>query len=448
MILVYSHKRSNRLEYILSLLLGRLLGAEWKLTHTKDDFSGYGGPKISYGMAGPELGGISVPSHGFLMERGVSAFRPQIGGGSDMPELFPVSGKNYDLGFDILSAGFYLVSRYEEYLPHSADEHGRFPASASLAYKNGFLDKAVVNRYALIIKDLILERYPDYPFHATAFSFIPTYDVDVAYAYKGRSLLRNLFGILRSAGQRDLHSLGQRFRVLAGREKDPFDTYDFQLELFKKSGIRAFYFFLLGDYGPYDRNLAYFSRELFLLIKTLGDYAHIGIHPSYASNEQAGMLKIEISRLSGIMKENIAFSRQHYLRLRFPDTCQKLLKHNILYDFSLGFAEQPGFRAGICSPFPFYDLESEKETPLILVPLAVMDGSLRDYMGLSPSAATRLSLNLLREAEHAGGCFTTLWHNEALSEQGRWKGWKQVYRIIYNEAWSRHKKNYDPVYQA
>ncbi len=448
MILVYSRKRSNRLEYMLSLFLGRLLKAQWELTHKWDDYSGYSGPKISYGEADPEGKGISLPSQGFLMERGVSEFIPQMTGESELPGLFPSGARGYDLGFDILSAGFYLVSRYEEYLPHSRDQHGRFRASASFAYKHGFIDKAVVNRYALLLRELLLKKFPSYSLPAPAFSFIPTYDVDVAYAYKGRSLLRNFFGMLRSIGQRDLKSLKHRLKVLSGRDKDPYDTYDFQLELYRKSGIKAFYFFLLGDYGPYDHNLAYFARELFLLIKTLGDYAYVGIHPSYASNEEEGMLKTEISRLAGIMKENVYFSRQHYLRISFPDTCQKLLKHNILYDFSLGFAEQPGFRAGICSPFPFYDLASEKETPLILVPLTVMDGSLRDYMGLSPAAATRLSLNLMKEAEEVGGCFVTLWHNDSLSEQGSWRGWRKAYKIIYNEAVTRHKRNYDPLYQA
>jgi hypothetical protein len=44
-----------------------------------------------------------------------------------------------DLPFDPLAATFYLVSRYEEYLPFIPDEHGRFPAKQSFAFSNGFL---------------------------------------------------------------------------------------------------------------------------------------------------------------------------------------------------------------------------------------------------------------------------------------------------------------------
>ena len=44
-----------------------------------------------------------------------------------------------DLPFDIFAASFFLVSRYEEYLEYQPDEYGRYQASSSLAFKNGFL---------------------------------------------------------------------------------------------------------------------------------------------------------------------------------------------------------------------------------------------------------------------------------------------------------------------
>ncbi len=118
----------------------------------------------------------------------------------------------------------------------------------------------------------------------------------------------------------------------------------------------------------HDRNVAFFSRQFFMLIKKLGDYAHIGIHPSYASHDEDGALDNELRRLSGILKDDIRYSRQHYLRLQLPKTYQELLKHNIAYDFTMGYASQPGFRAGISQPYPFYDLSEEKETPLTIVP--------------------------------------------------------------------------------
>ncbi len=368
MILVYSPHSSSRTEYITSLLLNRMLGVDHKLTRDEDSFTAYNGPKINYSSRPLHRGGIFIPASGFLQERGVHPFEPEINKQKRIPLLFPEKENNGALGFDPFAASFYLVSRYEEYLPHQKDPHGRFEADQSFAWKHGFLQKPVVDHYALMLRDVLKEKYPSLEMQQPQFTFIPTYDVDVAFAYKGRTMFRNMFGILRSLSKLDFSALIQRFRVILEMERDPYDTYDLQLQLYKESGIKAYYFFLCGDYGPHDRNVAFFSRQFFMLIKKLGDYAHIGIHPSYASHDEDGALDNELRRLSGILKDDIRYSRQHYLRLQLPKTYQELLKHNIAYDFTMGYASQPGFRAGISQPYPFYDLSEEKETPLTIVP--------------------------------------------------------------------------------
>lgn len=440
MILLYSPKISSRTEYVAGLLLGNLLGVEWKLTNVVQEYASFKGPKINYSKSPLNKSGLHIPAHGFLLERGVHYFLPELDHKGKLPLLFPVQGAHYDCSFDPFAATFYLVSRYEEYLPHKKDAHGRFEAPESFAYKNNFLNQAVVNHYAAMIKSLLQKKYPDYNYPSKKFSFLPTYDIDIAFAYKGRSMLRNVLGMLRSTWQLDFRSLIQRCRVLLWQEKDPFDTYEEQLSLYKQSGIKAHYFLLCGDYGPYDKNLAFFSRELFALVKKLGDYAHIGIHPSYRSNEEEGMLKTELSRLSGILNQDIQCSRQHYLRLSLPHTYQNLLKHNITCDFTMGYASQPGFRASICSPYPFYDLEAEKETPLTIVPFALMDGTLRDYLGLSPEEAFPVIRELIEEVERVNGTFSTLWHNDALCDAGDWQGWKKVYLKLYQMAVEKERK--------
>lgn len=440
MILVYTPKIANRIKYVVSLMLGNVLGLEWRLTNDKDEFVSFRGPKINYSKSSLKKDELHIPANGFLLERGVHYFLPETVHRGKLPLLFPVPKAKHDIPFDLFAATFYLVSRYEEYLPHKKDVHGRFEASESFAYKNNFLNQAVVNHYAEMIKSLLKKKHPGYRFPSKGFSFIPTYDIDIAFAYKGRSLFRNVLGMLRSIGNIDYRSLLQRCRVLLGQEKDPFDTYDEQLSLYKKSGIKAYYFFLCGDYGPYDKNLAFFSRELFTVIKKLGDYAHIGIHPSYRSNEEEGMLKTELTRLSGILKYDVQCSRQHYLRLSMPHTYQNLLKHDITCDFTMGYASQPGFRASICSPYPFYDLETEKETPLTIVPFALMDGTLRDYLRLTPEGSMPVIDELIREVERVNGTFVTLWHNDSLGDAGEWRGWKETYLKMYWMATEKASK--------
>ncbi len=438
MILLYSPHISNRMEYISALLFNRMLGLDHKLTRDEDSFTAYNGPKINYSSRPLHRGGIFIRASGFLQERGVNPFEPEINKQKRIPLLFPDNEDNGAFGFDPFAASFYLVSRYEEYLPHKKDRHGRFEADQSFAWKHGFLHKPVVDYYALMLRDVLMEKYPSLEMPRQQFTFIPTYDVDVAFAYKGRTMIRNVLGSLRSLSKLDFYSLLQRLRVILDREKDPYDTYDFQLDLYKKTGIKAYYFFLCGDYGPYDRNVAFFSRQFFLLIKKLGDYAHIGIHPSYASHDEPGLLENELRRLSGITYFDIQYSRQHFLRLQLPNTYQELLKHDIGYDFSMGYVSQPGFRAGISRPYPFYDLSQEQETPLTIVPLVVMDGTLRDYLGLKPDEAWKLVKKLMEETIRVNGTMTTLWHNDSLADQDAWKGWRQVYLKTHALAAQKH----------
>ncbi len=444
MILVYSHKITNRLEYVCALLLGRLLGAEWRLTSNKDSFLAHKGPRINYSNSKFDAKMLHVTPHGFLQERGVHYFLPELTWEDELPLLFPAA-TNSDLGFDAFSATFYLVSRYEEYLPHKKDRFGRFEAAESFAFKNNFLQKPVVNHYSHILKNSLLKLFPAYSFSTPVFSFVPTYDIDVAYAYKGRGLFRSLLGILRSLWQLNFSSLNERYRVLTGRINDPWDTYDYQLSFYKETGIKAFYFFLCGDFGQYDKNIAFYSKALFSLVKKVGDYAYVGLHPSFASNDDESLLGIEASRLGKLINQEISFSRQHYLKLRIPQTYHNLLKENFSHDFSMGYASQPGFRASICAPFNFYDLDSESITPLMILPTAVMDATLASYLKLSPKKSFEIVSKLIDEVASTGGTFVSLWHNDTLCDCRPWKGWRGFYTKMFRLAAERHQKNYDPL---
>lgn len=445
MILVYSPKITNRIHYACGLLLGNILKAEWELTNDIERFRDYDGPRINYSNKAIEVNALHVPAHGFLLERGVHFFEPDIEWKNELPLLFPVKGIN-NAGFDAFSAAFYLVSRYEEYLPHKKDAYGRFEALDSFAFRHSFLQKPVVNHYGLIIKKGLQKKFPAYSFAEPVFTFVPTYDIDVAYAYRGRGFLRSLLGTLRSLGQLDLKGVTERYRVITGNEPDPYDTYDHQLSLSRKFNIKAFYFILCGNYGHYDKNIAFYSKALFSLVKKLGDYAYVGLHPSFASNDDVRLLAIEAARLGKILNHEIKFSRQHFLKLEIPKTYQNLLKNNFSHDFTMGFASQPGFRAGTCTPFNYYDIESESITPLMVLPLSVMDTTLIKYLKLSHDGAINVLKKLLHEVEQVGGTFISLWHNDTLCNCGIWKGWQNVYEKMFEMASEKHKQTYDPIY--
>jgi hypothetical protein len=447
MILIYSPKVTGRIEYVCDLLFGNLLAADWQLTRNLELFRRHNGPKIMYSKDAADTKALHVPAHGFLAERGVRQFQPDIHWHNDLPLLFSIQEKK-DLDFDLFAATFYLVSRYEEYLPHNKDEYGRFEADESFSSQHNFLHIPVVNHYALILEKELMKKFPSCIFKKRTFTFIPTYDIDVAYAYKGRGFLRSALGVLRSLWTLHPQAVIERFRVLAGKISDPFDTYDYQLSLYKKSGIRAFYFFLCGDYGHYDKNVAFYARSFFLVVKKLSDYAYVGLHPSFASNEETSLLNIEAARLSNILNEDVIYSRQHYLKLSLPKTYQNLLKANISYDFSMGYASRPGFRAGICSPYCFYDLESESTTPLKILPLAVMDGTFMNYLKSTPDEAFEIIRKIINETARVGGTFISLWHNDSLQKGDVNKEWVALYEKVYWLAASKHDNDYDPLHTA
>jgi hypothetical protein len=215
---------------------------------------------------------------------------------------------------------------------------------------------------------------------------------------------------------------------------DPFDTYDLQLQLQKEYALSPLYFILFAEYGEFDKNIPVNSREFQRLIKSLGDYAEVGIHPSFASNSSVKLLKIEIESLAKILNREITKSRQHFLKLNFPTTYRNLINLDITDDYTMGYASETGFRAGICDPYLFYDLDLETETKLRIHPFHVMDGTLKDYQQLSPEEALVRIKKMVDEVKAVNGTFISLWHNESLGNLDRWEGWQDVYLELLKYA--------------
>jgi muramoyltetrapeptide carboxypeptidase LdcA involved in peptidoglycan recycling len=170
-----------------------------------------------------------------------------------------------------------------------------------------------------------------------------------------QGLVRTVGGYLKSLSQLDFKAISQRSKVLLGFEKDPYDTYDFQLEIQHKYNLKTLYFILFATYGKNDKNVPITSRKFCELIKSISDNAEVGIHPSYGSNYSQDRLPKEIKRLSKVLNREITKSRQHFLKLSFPETYHHLLELGITDDYTMGFASEIGFRAGICDSFNFYD---------------------------------------------------------------------------------------------
>ena len=433
MILVYTPRISKRIKYIFNVIFKNLLNINYDFTISKDDFKSFTGVKINYSQHQIE-DEVFFCSASLLFDTGIRDQNLSFINFDNAKAFYPVFDRKSALPFDPFAASFYLISRYEEYLPYLKDKYDRFDAKESIAYKYHFIQKPLVNYWALKIAEIISQKHPLVIFPKNRYKYTPTIDVDLFYAYKLKGFLRTTGGFLKSFYERDYKGIMERSKVLTGLMKDPFDTYDFQIALHKEYHLSPIYFILVGDYAQYDKNIPHQNKEFHSMIKSLGDHAEIGIHPSYASNTSSNILKTEIKRLSKILNKDITKSRQHFLKLSLPYTYRNLINHDITEDYTMGYASEIGFRASICNPFNFFDLDMDVETNLIVHPFAIMEGTLKDYRNISNPDVLDYVRNVIQQVKDLNGQLVTLWHNESLSNQKRWIGWKNIYEEIIKMA--------------
>ncbi len=427
MILFYAPRITNRIKYTASLLLESLCGFEVSFTDKSSEYSNYNGPRINYSQIPLSSEEIFVYAHDLLSLKGIKELKPEVKKIGRLAVIFSGMSDHCFFGFDIFSASFYFVSRYEEYLSYKKDIHGRFEASQSLAYKHDFLEIPIVNVYAEKLKNALQDLYKIEPLKNREYRFTPTYDIDNAYAYLGKGFIRNIGGFFEDLVKMRFSFCKKRIKVLIGKTQDPFDTYSLQLKLQKDFELKPKYFFLSADYGPYDKNISVYSKRFENLVKKIGDYASIGLHASYNSFNNFKRLNMEKKRLSKIANKTINSNRSHFLRLKIPHTYRDLLKCNIKKDYTMGYAEHIGFRAGLCTPFVFYDVEREQITNLSIYPFAVMDNTLKNYMKLDPENAIKRIDNLIKSVKKVNGTFISLWHNDTLDEDDVQLSWQKVY---------------------
>ena len=431
--LILVPKTTNRLHYIFDLIIKDLLGISFKLTTDNETFTSYNGPKFHYGNSQFWNEPFQKATN-ILFEHDIAEKEIKIIDYKDVKALFPVYNDKSVLPFDIFAASFYLVSRYEEYLPHINDKHDRFQAKDSILFKMNMLEKPLINIWAIELGNILKAIYPELQLKKKSFTFVPTYDVDAAWAYKNKGVFRTTASLARDFINFDFKEFKRRWKTVIGKENDPFDTFDYQIQLQKELKLHPKYFILCGEYDLNDKNISLRNNNFQNLIKRLGDYARVGIHPSYSSYLNKEKVRSEVSNLSKVLNREITISRQHFLRLRMPLSYQILIDLDITDDYSMGYASLAGFRAGIADTYRFFDLEHDNVTNLNIHPFAVMDGTLRDYLDLNIEESFEKTAKIIDDVKKVNGTFILLWHNETLSDEKRWTGWKALYRRILDYA--------------
>ncbi|WP_299578308.1 polysaccharide deacetylase family protein [uncultured Sunxiuqinia sp.] len=432
MLVVFAQEITNRLQYTFDFIFSEILGVPFLLTTDLHEFNESQFPKINYSLL-PLDCPLQMHPHPILFQHTINFHSLEAVPYKDEVYFFESSGDSF-LPFDPFAASFYLLSRYEEYLMRELDEHHRYPSHHSVLYRNHLLDKPVVNQWAQLIAHEIKMHYPGFDYEKPRFDFLSTIDIDNAWAYKNKGWWRTAGAFVRGLLKGEKHLLEERMQVLRGELDDPYDTYDYIRELYGERKELLRFFILLGKTSQYDRNVSPDNEELQKLIKELSANFQLGIHPSYRSTKRKKELRQEIRTLETITQQKVEASRQHFLRLVLPTTYRRLIKAGIQHDYTMGYADQCGFRAGTSSSFWFYDLKKEEQTTLRIHPFQLMDVTLKNYLKLAPDEALEVIGKLMQEIREYGGTFICLWHNESLSDRGEWKGWRTVFEQMTEQA--------------
>ena len=431
-LLIYTPKITRRVNYIFQLFFDSLIRVSYTITSDEATFKMYDGPKLNYSGTSFPNTKLQIMPFGLLTDTGIKKQAVNMGEWNKLNIFFTT--ESGCLPFDMFSASFYLVSRYEEYLPHQSDAHGRFHHSNSLAYKNHFLDKPIVNLWAEELKKIVLAEYPTLLFSENEYSFIPTMDIDAAYAHLGRSLAVTIGSYFKALSKFQIKTAIEKKLVLLHLKRDPYDTFDYQESIFTKYKLHPVYFFLAGKRGPYDKNISPDNSKFKKLVKRISSFANIGIHPSYQSESDPEIVAQEIEKVERNITEKITCSRQHFLKLNLPETYRCLAKLGVTDDYSMAYAGTTGFRAGMCTPFFFYDLQAESILPVKIHSSALMDGTLNEYLKLTPDDAISVIREYMNKIRNSNGEFIPIWHNHTISEYGHWKGWRAVFEAMIKSA--------------
>jgi len=430
MLLVYTHKISPRLKYVFKHICTRVLGVDVAFTTKIENFIAHDSIKMSYTKQ-PLGSEFFVKSTDILFEQGLSDLDINVQTWENT-KCFFYNGDKSALPFDIFAAAFYLLSRYEEYLPHVKDEFGRFTPSESLAYKHKFLKQPVVDIWAYKFKAALEAQFPDFKFPNKTYSIKPVIDVPTPYRYKLNGIIRNIGGALKDLVKFRFKALYMRFMVLFNFKHDPYDLFKYLINKQKQSKFKFIYFFLLGEYSTYDKGISANNKAFISLIKHIADYSSVGLKTSFFAIESAEVLKKEILKIEDIINKPLKATRQSFSKLNLPESFRRLIELNVHEDYTMGYPSEVGFRAGSCTPFLFYDLDYEVQTPLKICPYHTMDFALLKYKSLLDKK--RVLNNMIQEVKQVNGVFVPVFHNYSLSDDTRWTGYKELFNIILDST--------------
>ena len=432
MLYIYTPEVTSRLEYTLDFIFSRVLQVRYELTTDRASCEQSHQPFINYSE---EVCGESfwIPSVSRLMQEvGHRTIIPSVGDWQSMPSLFATH--EGDVPLDLISAVFYLITRYEEYDSPHIDKHGRFEYTASVAFQNNFLQRPLVDEWLMKLRELLLSKFPCLEIGCGNYSAVSTIDVDYIYRYRAKSKSQMLLKTVSRLVKFDFSESWRILRVLLYLEKDPYHQFDYLDKLHQGIACKYILFMHFGPFGRYDRRTIYPLYAFYRYLRQQNHAHVIGLHPSYRASFDQKVIAKEKRQLEKRLNYPLSYSRHHFLRIRVPETYQMLDKIGFKRDFSMGYAAMYGFRASTCHSYPVYDIAHERVLKIRVHPTLFMDATMNFYLKLKPEEALKVGTELVDSCRAVHGEFVMLWHNNSVNNLYEWKGWQPIFEQLLSYA--------------
>lgn len=355
-----------------------MLGYTVGLTSSVEEFVAHSGPKFSY--TNKPLGGeLFISSHPLLFEQGVVTQDITMENWEGLPMFFKTHTEGI-YPFDLFAASFYLLSRYEETLPHLKTMEGHFDASESLAKQHHFLELPLVDLWVFKFHEILashFESLEDIPKGKPQKEIL--IEVPLAFKYKFRSPLVAVGSFLNSLWKLDVKALFIQFLVLLRLKSDPYDSFESWSSWFSSSPVKPKIFFLLAKSSTYQSTISIFNLRYRKIIKQMGDLFPLGVLASVKSQ------LLPEKNLSREKKDFQNLTHRIISEVRWSNGIRNVTKdYNTLAnfefnsDYSMGYMDQIGFRASTATPFYFYDLSNEFQLPLKVFPIVATEAGLKN----------------------------------------------------------------------
>ncbi len=377
MLLVYTHKITPRIRYIFKHVFENMLMINFNLTSKVEIFVAHSGPKLSYSKKslGDEL---FIKSHLLLFEQGVTPQKLKLDFWDDLPIFFKTNADS-DFPFDIFAASFFLLSRYEECLPYLKTDKGHFDPSQSVSSEFDFLELPIVDLWVSKFQKKLSSTFNEIDKKNSGKPSKKFFlEVPLAFRYSNRSFLENLEDFFSSIWKLNFKQLIIQISVLIRLKNDPYDTFDLWKEWFKKSSIKPQVFFLFSHSSSYQVTTSIFNLRFRKIIKKTGDFFSLGLLASVKAQIDSKKQMIrEKNDFQKLTNRTIFDVRLNNGIVDLRKDYEMLSENEFRNDYSMGYLDQAGFRAGTATPFYFYDVSREFQISLKLIPIFATENSLK-----------------------------------------------------------------------